>query len=134
MDVSCECKCRFHGRKWNTDQCLDNNKCVCECKKRHVHEKYYSWNPATCSWENGKYLASIIDNSKVMCDEVVESYNEEKNFNEKKATCETQNFYILLAFLSITKSLLIAVSICCYYIKYQEIEKIYYPYTSQIAN
>ena len=36
------------------------------------------------------------------------------NFNEKKATCKTQNFYILLVFLLITiASLLIAFSIYC---------------------
>ena len=37
--------------------------------------------------------------------------DDETNFNEKKATCKTQNFYILLAFLLITLALLIAVSI-----------------------
>ena len=30
-------------------------------KKHHVCEKDYIWNPSTCSCENGKYLASIID-------------------------------------------------------------------------
>ena len=38
------------------------------------------------------------------------------NFNERKATCKTQSFYILLAFLLITVALLIAV---IYLIKYQ---------------
>ena len=33
------------------------------------------------------------------------------NFNEKKATCKTLNFYILVVFLLITIALLIAVSI-----------------------
>ena len=60
-----------------------------------------------------------MDNSAIMCDEVIESYNEETktirtNFNEKKATCKTQNFYILLAFLLITIALLIAFSIYSY--------------------
>ena len=45
-------------------------------------------------------------------------YNQ-TNFNEKKATCVTQNFYILLAFLLITITLLIAVGIYCYMIKYR---------------
>ena len=57
-----------------------------------------------------------MDNSAILCDEVIESYDEETkaiptNFNEKKATCKMQKFYILLA-------LLIAVSIYCYLIKY----------------
>ena len=35
------------------------------------------------------------------------------NFNEKKATCETQNFYFLLALLLITIALFKAVTIYC---------------------
>ena len=53
-----------------------------------------------------------------MDDSVIISIDQEiktipTNFNEKKATCKTKNFYILLAFLLITKALLIAVSIYC---------------------
>ena len=40
-----------------------------------------------------------MDDSTIICDEVIKSYNEEINFNEKKAICKTQNFYILLPFL-----------------------------------
>ena len=47
----------------------------------------------------------------ITCDEVIDSYDEEINFNEKNITCKTQNFYILLVFLLITITLLIAVSI-----------------------
>ena len=61
-------------------------------------------------------------NSTITFNEVIESYDEETitiatNFNEKKATCKTQNFYILLAFLFITIALSMAVSIYCYLIK-----------------
>ena len=42
--ISCQCKC-----KW-------------ECRRCHACEKYYIWNSATCICENGKYLASIMDN------------------------------------------------------------------------
>ena len=42
---------------------------------------------------------------------------------KKKTTCKTQNVYILLAFLLITIVLLIAVSICCYLMKYQPKQK-----------
>ena len=38
-----------------------NDKCQCECKKCHVCEKDYVWNPATCNCENGKCLAHIIN-------------------------------------------------------------------------
>ena len=54
-----------------------------------------------------------------MCDEIKESYDEETHFNEKEATCKTQNFYILLSFLLITVTFLTANSIYCYLIKYR---------------
>ena len=69
--VSCACKCRFDGRKCNSNQEWNNDKFRCECKK-HICEKDYIWNPATCSCENGKYLASIIDDSVITCDEIIE--------------------------------------------------------------
>ena len=69
-DTSCLCKCRFNGKKCNSDQWWNNDKCQWECKKCHVHEKDYIWNSATCSCENGKYLASIIDDSVITCDEI----------------------------------------------------------------
>ena len=129
--ISCECKCRFDGRKCNSDQWWNNNKCQCECKKSHVCEKDHVWNPATCNCENRKYLANIMDDLAIICDEVIDADaklspkdNDDTktiptNFNEKKATCKAQNFYILLAFLLITIALLIAVSIYCYLIKYR---------------
>ena len=46
-------------------------------KKHHICEKYYACNPATCNSENGKYLASIMDDSVIMCDAVIGSYDEE---------------------------------------------------------
>ena len=94
----------------------DNNKWRCECKKHHICEKDYVWGPASCSCENEKYLPSIMDDSAITCDEVIKSYDEDINFNEKKATCKTQNSYILLAFLLITIALLIAVSIYYLYV------------------
>ena len=55
-------------------------------KKRHVCEKDYFRNPATCNCENGKYLASILDDSVIMCHEIIESFKQETNFNEKAAS------------------------------------------------
>ena len=63
-------------------------------------EKIIFWNPATCSCENGKYLASILDDSAIICDEVIESYEKETNFNEKKGICKIQNFFIFLFFVN----------------------------------
>ena len=114
--ISCECKCTFKGTKCDSDQWWNNDKCWCECIKRHICEKYYVCNTATCNYENGKYLASVLDDSAVSSDEIKESYKEEtkaipSNFYEKKAIHKLQNFYILLTFLSVTITLLIAVSI-----------------------
>ena len=53
---------------------------------KNVYKKDYVWNPATCNWENEKYLASIMDDLAIMCDKVIELYGEEKNFNEKKSS------------------------------------------------
>ena len=39
--ISCECKCKFDGRKCNSTQCWNKAKCRCECKKHHICEKDY---------------------------------------------------------------------------------------------
>ena len=110
----------------------------CQCKKSHVCEKDYVWNPdthcvkgarirsysrpyfpafrldverysvslriqsecgkiqtritpdtdtfqaVTCNCENGKCLPSIMDDSGIIFDETIESYEQETNFIEKK--------------------------------------------------
>ena len=81
--ISCERKRRFDGRKCNSDQLWNNDKCRCECKKPHVCEKDYLWNPATCNCENGKCLASIMDDTVIMCDEIIKSYHDKTNFNKE---------------------------------------------------
>ena len=112
--ISRECKCRFYRKKYNSDQWWNNDKCQCESKKGHVCEKDYVWDPAACNCENRKYLASIMDDTAIECEETKAI---PAKFNKKKTTCKTQNSYILLAFLLITIALLIAVSIYCYLIK-----------------
>ena len=65
-----------------------------------------------------------MDDSIVMSNEATESYDEET----KTISCKMQSFYILLAFLSITVGLLIAVSIYCYLIEYQAKQKQLFPF------
>ena len=36
----------------------------------------YIWNPSTYNWENGKYLAYIMNDSVINCDKVIQSYVE----------------------------------------------------------
>ena len=60
--------------------------------------KDYVWNPARCIGENGKYLASIMDDSVITCDETIKSYDEEiktvpTNFNEKNIICKIILFW-----------------------------------------
>ena len=61
--ISYKRKCKFDRRKCNPGQWWNNNKCRCECNKLHLYKKDYIWNPATGICENGKNLASIMDNS-----------------------------------------------------------------------
>ena len=54
-------------------------------------------NSARFSCSNGKYLASILYDSAITRDEIIESYDKETkivptSFNEKSITCRTQNF------------------------------------------
>ena len=82
INISYECKCRFDGKKYNSDKWCNNDKCRYGCKKRHVCEKDYVWNLATSNSENGKYFASIMDHSVIICDENTESYGETKLFEQ----------------------------------------------------
>ena len=63
-----------------------------------------------------------MDDSTIISDEVIDADadtksnkevkpSNETNFDEKKATCTTQNFYILLAVLLFTRALLISTAI-----------------------
>ena len=79
-----------------------------------------------------KYLASITNKSVITCDEIIDgeakSNDEETKaapttFNEKNITCKRQNLYILLAFLLITITFLIAVTVYCYVIRYRTKQK-----------
>ena len=52
-----------------------------------MYVKNIMFDPATCNCGNGKYLANIMDDSAIICYEVIESYDEEiktipTNFNK----------------------------------------------------
>ena len=79
--IACKFSWRFDG---NSDQGWNNDKCWRECKNRHVCEKSYILNPSTCSCENGKYLASIVDDSAITWDEVMNTYHEKINSYSNK--------------------------------------------------
>ena len=103
------CKCRFDDKKCNSDQWWNNDKCCCECKKCHLCEKGYVWNPTTFSCENGKYLANIMDNSAIIFDENIyaeaKSNDEETkpfstNFNERKQPVKRKIYIFYLNFIN----------------------------------
>ena len=50
-------------------------------------------------------IQQVLFSNLILCDEIIDV--EESNFDGKYITCKTQNFYILLAFLLITITLLI---------------------------
>ena len=76
--ISCECKCKLDEAKCKSNQWWNNNKCRCKFKKHHICEKEFVWNPSTCIYENRKYLAYIMNDSVITCDEVEKSYMKKK--------------------------------------------------------
>ena len=86
---------------------------------------------AKCTYENGKYVESIIDNSVIMCDEITDlvqsatlattkQQNNKNRFNKKCFNKKHLNkFLYFIHLLLITLVLLIAVNFYCYLIKYQ---------------
>ena len=39
--ILCNCKCKLDGKKYDSDQWWNKDKCQCQCTKRHVCEKDY---------------------------------------------------------------------------------------------
>ena len=83
--ISCECICKFDGRKCNSRQKWSNDRYKHECKKPKTHlacEKDYIWNPSTCACKCdkdckiGEYfrdslcIKSLVDDLLVTCDEI----------------------------------------------------------------
>ena len=69
---------------------------VDESVKYHLREKGYIWNSATFSCKNGKDLASIIDNSVITCDKIIEEKIKtvRKYIIEKKCNLSNKTFLI----------------------------------------
>ena len=87
--------------------------CVQKSEGTSYVQKYYIWNLATCNWKNGNFLASIVDDSVVTSDEIIDTAKSvATNYKEKKVNCKTKNLYVLPVLL-ITITLLIVVSIYC---------------------
>ena len=74
-----------------------------------------------------------MDHSVIISDEVTKLFDEEiktipTSFNENNITCKTGGFYILVTFLLINITLLIAVSIYCSLINYRPKQRLLLPF------
>ena len=85
--ISCKCECKFDSKKCNLNQKFKSGISVTvNVQKIHwkftkiICEKNCIWNPAACNCENGKYVGSIIDDSVVICDQII---NTTKLFQQK---------------------------------------------------
>ena len=85
-------------------------------KQQKIAKNICIWNPATCSCKNGKYVESIIDDSVIMCDGIMEETKTIPTKSTSKKIIST-NFCVLLAVL-----LMITVIIYFYLIKHQSKE------------
>ena len=94
--------------------------------KTSYMQKNYIWTLVRVVVKDEKYLASIMDDSVILCDETIDT--EETKTDPQNITCNPQNFYILLAFLLISIAILIAVSIYYYLIKYWAKQKQLLPF------
>ena len=92
--------------------------------KHVMYVKKIVSNPATCRYENRLYLTSIMDDSAIICDEVIESYDQKQKLFQQVLMKRKQSLKcILLAILLVTITLLITVSIYYYSIKYRAKQK-----------
>ena len=66
---------------------------------KSICEKDYIWNPAACSCKNGKYWASIMDDSAITCDETIDA--EAKLYDKETKYIITLLLQLLLVFTDI---------------------------------
>ena len=97
--ISCKCECKFDGKKCNSNQKWNNDKCWCGCKnlkKHNVCKKDNIWNPTTCICENGKYDRIITGNSVTLCDKIkTQKRKFQQNPFQEKVLKQISIFYLL---------------------------------------
>ena len=95
--ISSGCICKFDGRKCNSNQKWNKDKCRYEWKNLSEHDackKEYIWKPSTCIFENGEYLATSIDNLVITCYEIVNAPDSvSKNHSANIISAVLTNFH-----------------------------------------
>ena len=79
---SCECECTFDWRMFGILLHVAGFQTFFKRMWMYIWLKNV-WNPATCSCENGQYLTSIMVDSEIMCDEIIESCEEDVDVETK---------------------------------------------------
>ena len=96
--VSCKCKCKMVENVIYTKIGLTIRVSVgVKIYKNIVYDKGYFWNPVACNSENGKYARSIIGDSVVISDEIIDATNSTST-KTVPAKCTLTNFHILPSF------------------------------------
>ena len=100
-----------------------------------MYKKYFIWNPATCTYENGEFAVSTIDDSVITCDEIINAANSVStnvscsvpinavntasvSFNDEKVRYKV-DCCILHTFLLVVIVLFIFAINCCHYTKHR---------------
>ena len=117
--ISCDCICKFDGRKFKSNEKWRLDKSRYESKNpiNHcVYKENYVWNPNICDCKINRYLKSIADDSINTCDEKIEvSDSVSINFNARM-----EYYHILLTFLLVVISL--SITTIGYYCKKKSVK------------
>ena len=127
---------QFDSKKWNngikkSNQKWNNETCQCEWKNYQVCKEDYSRNPSTCICENGKYLKSVTDDLKIVCNEIINitgsvstnfSSTILTNFHNKKVRYKLGCYFLYKVLLVIILLFILAI-ICYYYSKHRSKQK-----------
>ena len=122
-----KCECKFDNRKCNSNQKWNNKLCQCKYKNYQMCKEDCSWNPSACICEYDKYLGSIIDDSVMRCNEIINTADSvstnvtstvSANFHIKKVKCK-MDCYILHTVLLVIILLFLITIICYYYAKHR---------------
>ena len=76
-------------------------------------KKLYNWNRATCICMNGKYLRSIIDNSVIMCDEIISTVRNVPTTVTSNLSIDFKTDSYILYIILLLTILLLEIGIIC---------------------